>query len=301
VSAQLDAFFTEYMTLYAQARTARAEANAALSAGFFALSEARHALPSLPLDSSAYAGRDMLPLVAVTAQPAFPLPAGEAQPRTLAQLETPVKFKLLEDVPLKDVREDGEADAADEEEDEAAAEAGSSMRQRKGKDATTAAAAASSASASAVPAAGDASSSDDATAAAPVDLRRNPVGWFGVLAPASLSTGATSFRGALRSLCVVSSLSSRLGELERKFLALAALQQASHVDPAVEEQLEDILAKIRISDERKKGAEQGAQGKEEEKQQDAAEASKETAPAAGSAAASAAAAAPAAAAAADKQ
>jgi hypothetical protein len=269
VCAQLDAFFNEYMQLYSECRAARVEAHAALSAGFFSLSSARHALPSMSLDSSAYSGRPMLPLVAVAARPAFPLPPGEVQPKNLQQLETPVAFELVDKVPLKDVvaDEDEEQQSGEQEDEDDAPpkhdSAAEGVRKRPGKGAkeedaapaaasATAAGAADASAASASAAAPAAASASAAAAPAAVDLRRTPLAWFGVLAPSALSDAASSFRTALSVLVGgVASRASRMAELERKFAALSALQQASHVDPAVEEQLTSILAKIKISDERK--------------------------------------------------
>jgi hypothetical protein len=242
VSSKLDDLFSEYMSVYAQVREERARAHALLKAGFFGFAEARHALPSLPLDATAYSGRDMLPTCAWQCRNAH---EPDVVPADLSAVEAPVLFSVVA-VELKDEEDDGDDEESKEED---------GVRQRGGKGATDKDAAAAAASAAAATSDAAEASSADAVAAPPaLDLRTSPLQWFGVLAPPSVSTAAASFRSSLEPLATVASLAQRLRELEKKFQYLSQLQQASHVDPAVEDELVEILEKIRISDEKKAAA-----------------------------------------------
>jgi hypothetical protein len=243
VSAKLDDFLAEYLALYEQVRSARAQAHQQLSQGFFNMAEARHSMPQLALDATAYGGREMLPTIAWKARNAHPLEAGEEAARRLAELETPIRFEVAE-VELKEEKEEDETEEVDGDESKQSKDG---VRKRAGKR---------TAAEKEALALDDAPSPDDAAAApapAPIDLRSTPLAWFGVLAPPSLPAAAASFRSSLSTLAHIASLAQRLREIEAKFGALASMQQASHVDPAVEGQLVAILEKIKISDAKKNG------------------------------------------------
>lgn len=261
VSAKLDDLFAEYMQLYAAVREARAQSNAQLKEGFFALSQARHhstAGVSIALDASAYSGRDMLASQGWSIRSLHPAEPSDADDLNVnaKSVEEPLVFAVVP-VEYKQGEEKGDKDdEAEEEQQQQAGEAASALRKRGGAGAKDAAAAKDA----------EASASSDDTPAAPapavVDLRSTPLSWFGVLAPPQLPAVAASFQSSLASLALVASLAQRLAELEKKFRYLSHLQQATHVDPAAEEELACILEKIKISDAKKAAAKAAEAAKE---------------------------------------
>ena len=257
-SAKLDDLFAEYMQLYAAVREARAQSNAQLKDGFFALAQARHhstAGVAIALDASAYSGREMLASQGWSIRSLHPSdPSSDDLNITSPKsVEEPLVFEAV----TIEYKQGEEKNEQQEEAEPTGADA--ALRKRgagaKGDAATKESAAASSSS-----------RADDAPAApapASVDLRSAPLSWFGVLAPPQLPAVSASFQSALVSLASVASLAQRLTELEKKFRYLSHLQQATHVDPAAEEELASILEKIKISDAKKAAAAAAAANKKE--------------------------------------
>ena len=159
----------------------------------------------------------------------------------IVEIDGPVKFEMAT-VELIDERQESE-----DEEDEKDHESQTTVRQRGGKgeklDDTV-----SSSSSSTID---SSSTTADSTISAPLDLRQSPTQWFGALIPPTLPVAASHFRATLNPLMTIATLSESLKMVQKKFEYLSQLQQSSHVDPDVEEELRGILDKIQISREKK--------------------------------------------------
>lgn len=262
VSQQLDDLFARYLALYSSIRSHRAASSAALKAGFFQLAEARHSTPQYAFDSNSYSGRDMLPTVATRCRSAKEETTDEKAASVGASrnssLVAPVRFELAE-VEMKDViassggSEEGDDDGEDDDleemmRQEERAVARAALRQRKGvapHDVDANAAGSSKSSGSFDPLA----PLDDITPAhTALDLRQQPVHWFGALIPASLPASAASFRGALEPLMQIATLAQEMQVLEAKFVQLRDAQTKAREakEPGAEEELRKALDQLSV-------------------------------------------------------
>jgi len=273
---KLDALFSESLELHQLMRLERQKANEAMKEGFFQMSSARHALPSLNLDSTAYRGRQhMWPQIgvrcqnlkdseneaeegnAVDSKDGVRSAGKESRNDEEKELEPPIHFKLVEvksKPPPDDESEENDEDdeEAEEADNQSSEKEGATLRRRGVGGKKTEAEPQKDTTASSQISADSpdtAASTSTSSSLSSVDLRSSPLQWFGVLIPPELSNASQSFRQALTHLTSLATLQQRMSVVERRFLFLSSLQQSVQVDPEAEKQLSEVMKQVRIEDE----------------------------------------------------
>lgn len=203
---QLDEIFIEFFQCFASLRAYRTQLSKHMSAGFFAFAEARHSQQHLMLDSSSYAGRAMTPSVKVNIDDknTFHLSVTESVDSSSQSSDTtPMVRKRVFNLSSAKGERERKLDKLIEK---------AAQRSRRNLDPN-----ASDHSDHSDSDSDNENNDNDSSDAPALDLSRNPLMWFGVLAPPQVKQSQKEFSAALTDAIEIATLHAKLAKLADRF------------------------------------------------------------------------------------